>query len=192
MNGPTSSEAPDAVAVTDMQLATFSTSAGLLRRLGAACYDSLLLIAVLMIATIPFLPFLHGRVLVPQEVGWPLVYAYRVWLVAVSVVFFGFFWTRRGRTLGMQAWRLRVEDERGALLTWPLAVRRLIFVTAPWLPSLIVFAAAEQLGSRMLKSLGMALLLIGFASLATYRFDPCGRTWSDRHAKSRLVTLPKT
>jgi uncharacterized RDD family membrane protein YckC len=164
--------------------------AGLLRRLGALLYDTLLVIAVLMIATIPFLPFAHGRPLVPQEVGWP-AYVYRAWLVLVIVLFFGFFWTRRGQTVGMQAWRLRVEDEQGATLTWPLAVRRLIFATLPWLPSLLFLGLAERFNSPPLKWLGMGLLLLGAASLASVWFESQGRTWYERHARSRLVVLPK-
>src|SRR6267154_6365756 len=160
-----------------------ATPAGLVRRLGAMLYDTLLVIAVLMIATIPFLPFAAGRALVPQEVGWP-AYVYRAWVVLVIVLFFGFFWTRRGQTVGMQAWRLRVEDEQGATLTWPLAVKRLIFATLPWLPSWLFLGLAERFKSPLLKWLGVGLLLLGAASLATVWFESQGRTWYERRAKS--------
>lgn len=163
--------------------------ASLLRRLAAILYDGLLIIAVLMIATIPFMPFLNGRVLVPQEVGW-LAYVYRVWLVFVTGVFFGFFWTRRGQTIGMQAWRLRIEDECGQLLSWSRAMRHLAYAALPWLPSLLLLSLAEQFHSIALKWSGIALLLLGLISLAGVWFAH-GRTWHDRRAGTRVVMLAK-
>lgn len=164
--------------------------AGVVRRLGAMIYDALLVTAVLMLATVPFVPFLHGKVLVPQEVG-GLAYVYRAWLLAVSVLFFGFFWTRRGQTVGMQAWRLRLEDEHGALLTWPTALRRLSLSALPWMPSLMVFAIAEQVQSLELRRVGWGLLALGLISLASLWLNPQQRTWYDRLTRSRVVVRPK-
>ena len=38
-------------------------SAGIGRRFGAMLYDSLILVGILVVATFPFLPCLHGKVL---------------------------------------------------------------------------------------------------------------------------------
>jgi uncharacterized RDD family membrane protein YckC len=43
----------------------------------------------------------------------------------VTVLFFCVFWTWRGQTIGMIAWRLRVERSDGASLTWRDALVRL-------------------------------------------------------------------
>ena len=138
--------------------------AGLLRRLGALLYDSLLLLALFMVATALMLPLSGGEAITPA--GHPLLeFAYRAVLLALLVGFYGFFWTRRGQTLGMASWRLRVEREDGALLTWPDTLRRLA-------------AAAVSIAPA---GLGFLWMLV----------DPRRRTWHDRWTHTRVVVLPK-
>lgn len=168
-------------------------SAGVMRRLGAMVYDCLLVIAVMAVATVPFLPLLsrlHAKALVPDEVGW-LAYVYRGWELLVVVLFFGFFWTRRGQTVGMQAWRLRLENEQGALLTWSQSIKRLALASLPWLPSLLLLTLAEHFNSSPLKWLGYGSLLLGFGALATLWLNPERRTWHDRLTQSRVVVSRK-
>src|SRR4051794_16309069 len=91
--------------------------AGLARRLGALLYDSLLLLALLMIGTACFLPFTGGEAVTFD--AFPLLtVVHRVVLVLLIVGFYGVFWRQRGQTLGMASWRLRLEREDGALLQW--------------------------------------------------------------------------
>jgi uncharacterized RDD family membrane protein YckC len=138
--------------------------AGLPRRLAAMFYDSLLLLAILMIATAAFLPLTGGEAITPT--GTPaLEYLYRVVLLALVVLFFGTFWTRRGQTLGMATWRLRVEREDGSLLTWGDTVVRLGASLLSWLP------------------LGLGYLWI--------LVDRDRRAWHDRLSRTRVVVLPK-
>lgn len=140
-------------------------SAGLLRRLGALVYDGLLLLAALMIATALFLPLTGGEALDPHRN--PLLeWIYRAVLVLVVVGFFGLFWTRSGQTLGMAAWRLRVEREDGTRLSWADSVRRLAAAVLSWLP------------------LGFGYLWIVF--------DADRRAWHDHLSRSRVVVLPKS
>ncbi len=138
--------------------------AGLLRRLGALLYDSLLLLALFMVATAILLPLTGGEAITPAAHP-ALEFAYRAALLALLVGFYGCFWTRRGQTLGMASWRLRIEREDGALLTWPDTVRRLA-------------AAAVSLAPA-----GLGLLWI--------LFDPQRRAWHDRWTRTRVVVLPK-
>lgn len=138
--------------------------AGLLRRLGALLYDSLLLAALFMAATALMLPLTGGEA-ITAAVHPVLEYVYRAVLLAVLVAFYGFFWTRRGQTLGMASWRLRVEREDGALLTWGDTLRRLA-------------AAAVSLAPA---GLGFLWILI----------DPGRRAWHDRWTRTRVVVLPK-
>ena len=138
--------------------------AGLLRRLGAMLYDGLLLLAVLMVATGLFLPFTGGEAISPREDP-ALELVYRAVLVLLSVGFFGIFWTRRGQTLGMASWRVRVEREDGALLDWGDTLRRLAAALLSWLP------------------LGLGFLWI--------LLDPQRRAWHDRLSRTRVVVVPK-
>jgi uncharacterized RDD family membrane protein YckC len=138
--------------------------AGLLRRLGAMLYDGLLLLAVLMVATALFLPLTGGEAIDPRTD--PLLeFVYRAVLVLLVVGFFGLFWTRRGQTLGMASWRLRVEREDGSLLGWGDTLRRLGWSLLSLLP------------------LGLGYLWIVF--------DPQRRAWHDRLSGTRVVVLPK-
>ncbi len=78
-------------------------NSGLMRRLGAIVYDSLLVLALLFVVTIPFIAIRGGQ---PVEAGDSLLY--RLCLAVVIFVFFTGFWSHSGRTLGMQSWGLRV------------------------------------------------------------------------------------
>lgn len=104
-------------------------SAGVLRRLGAMIYDCLPVLALLIVATFAFMPFVHGKVLVPREVG-ALAYVYWLVQLALTAGFFVFFWTRKGQTVGMLAWRLRLQRVDGSLPDWRVALARLAIVFA--------------------------------------------------------------
>ena len=99
-------------------------SAGVLRRFGAMLYDLLLVIAILFIVTALFLPFTGGEAITPER-SMVVERIYQAVLLFVVVVFFCLFWTWRGQTVGMLAWRLRVERSDGTLLTWRDALLRL-------------------------------------------------------------------
>jgi len=161
--------------------------AGVVRRLGAMVYDGMLVMAVLAVATIPFLVIAPRKIVIPSEVGWGLYLAYLFWQMIVIASFFGFFWTRRGQTLGMQVWKLRVEDERGNLLSWPQALLRLLYATLPWLPAYVCLSIAEQLHSSLLKRTGAALLLLAAANLVVLKFSRDQRSWHDKLSHSRVV-----
>ena len=60
-------------------------------------YDSLLVAAVLMVATAAFLPFTRGEAITLDRFG-PLEYVYRAVLLLLIVAFFGWFWTAHGQT----------------------------------------------------------------------------------------------
>jgi uncharacterized RDD family membrane protein YckC len=138
--------------------------AGLLRRLGALLYDTLLLVAVLMIATSLFLPLTGGEA-ITSAAGWPLEWAYRTVLAGLVVLFYGSFWTRSGQTLGLKSWRLRLERDDGARLTWADTLRRLAAATLSLLPA----------------GLGWLWIVV----------DPDKRAWHDRLSRTRVVVVPK-
>jgi len=150
-------------------------------------YDALLMTAVQIVATVPFLPFLHGRVLVAREVG-ALAYLYHAWQLLVVVMFFGVFWTHKGRTLGMQAWQLRMRALDGALPTWRDALRRLLYAAIPWLPAFAVLTLADNLQPReILLWIGGGLSALGFANYFVAWLDPERRSWHDRFLRTRVV-----
>ena len=111
--------------------------AGLLRRLASLMYDGLVVIAFAMLTTIMYLFFIQSLISFDvlslgkyEDVsaliqGSSLLYGLRaILLVLVSVLFFSYFWTKSGQTIGMRAWRLKVQTPDGALLSWPKAMLR--------------------------------------------------------------------
>ena len=99
---------------------------GLPRRLAAVVYDGLLLFAVLFAATALVLPFAGGSAIAPAN---PL---YLLYLLGVSYLYFAWFWTHGGQTLGMRAWRFRVLTQAGEALTWRRAGLRFGCALLSW------------------------------------------------------------
>ena len=68
----------------------------ILRRLGSALYDSLLLVALVFIATWPFIAFFGD-----STHGWRR-HLLQAWIVVVAGAYLVWFWTRSGQTLPMK------------------------------------------------------------------------------------------
>jgi uncharacterized RDD family membrane protein YckC len=101
-------------------------SPGFFRRLAAIVYDSLLLLAVLFFATLLVLPFNHGEAYDSSQLYFPL------YLIGVSFVFYGWFWTHGGQTLGLRAWKMRVVSDNHDPLTWWQAWLRFVGALISW------------------------------------------------------------
>jgi uncharacterized RDD family membrane protein YckC len=138
--------------------------AGVLRRFGAMLYDTLVVSALAMLLTMALLPLTGGEAILAERVG-AYEYVYRGLLVLLVIVFFGAFWTRRGQTLGMVAWRLKVERDDGTSLRWSDALLRLAGASV----SLLAFG------------LGYFWIWIDRDRLA----------WHDRWSRTRVIVLPK-
>ena len=134
-------------------------TSGLLRRLAAGIYDSLLVIALLVVPTLVAMAMRGGEPIPPGDVLFQLL------LLMTAAIFFSWFWSHGGQTLGMRAWRLQVEQRSGAPLTVQTALVRFCI----GLISLAVF--------------GLGLLWV--------LFDPDKLAWHDRATDTRVVVLPK-
>lgn len=137
-----------------------AVNATLLRRLGAMLYDGLLVAAVLMLATVPFVAERGGETVEPDD-----NFLYQLSMLIVMYLFFVFFWTRGGQTLGMRAWRLRLETDDGSSPS--ITVASLRFFVA--IVSLIPFG------------LGFLWQL----------WDKDKLTWHDRIAGTRMLHYPR-
>ncbi len=100
--------------------------ASLARRIGAMIYDSLLIIALLFMATIPFIAIRGGESVEPQD------FYYQLTMLLVVYVFFVGFWTSKGRTLGMQSWGLQLVTPQGRLPSVSAASLRFIVSIISW------------------------------------------------------------
>ncbi|WP_298941469.1 RDD family protein [uncultured Psychromonas sp.] len=108
--------------------------ASFFKRLGAYIYDLFALGAVLMLATVLALL----AVVIASKVGAIDLSVYKdtadylgqslVFLIYLSVViigFFTYFWSQAGQTIGMKAWRLRVQNSDGSNISFTQALIRL-------------------------------------------------------------------
>ena len=139
----------------------------LLRRLGAMLYDGMLIGALLLLAMALVVIALGSLQ------GWenfdpgglrrhPLYIAY---LCCIPLLFFGWFWTHGGQTLGMRVWRIQVVTLDGG----PLGLRQ----------AMLRFCSAL---------LSWAALGLGFLWVL---FDRERMAWHDRLSGTRLVLVPK-
>lgn len=145
--------------------------ANFIRRIAAMVYDSLLVIALLMLTTGIYM-YASAAILGTQEyraiadsganIGDP---ALSVILFLTLYGFFGYFWTRSGQTLGMQVWNIRIQNEDNSSITWMQALIRLLGCLA----SMLAFG------------LGYAWILI----------DAQNRSWQCMLSKTSVVRIAK-
>ncbi|TQV85674.1 RDD family protein [Exilibacterium tricleocarpae] len=147
-------------------------SAGPLRRVAALVYDSLLLIALslaygfLGVAITVVITGADPQTLEPIAASpWLFI----GWVITLAL-FYCVFWRRGGQTLGMRAWRLKLErdtegDGGGTIPGWRECLLRCL-VAPP------------------------ALAAAGLGYWWCY-FDPKGRSLQDRLSATRVVVVPK-
>ncbi|HIG79604.1 MAG TPA: RDD family protein [Cycloclasticus sp.] len=99
---------------------------GIFKRLAVIVYDLLLLIAVFFAATLAILPFQKDNLFEPNS------WMFSVYLLLVSFVFYGWFWTRGGQTLGLVAWKLQVVNNNGSAISWKQAFIRFTTAILSW------------------------------------------------------------
>lgn len=132
--------------------------ASLIKRLMAMLYDFMLVLAIWVVTGFVAVALNDG-----EAVEGPL---FNTALFCITFLFFGFFWTRLGQTLGMQAWRLRVQTLDGYRLSWSRALMRFMLAIISLIP----------LG------LGYIWILFSDEKLA----------WHDKLSETCIVQLPKT
>lgn len=99
---------------------TGASAAGLLRRSLALVYEALLLAALLLAGSLPFVMLAHGT---QWGLARPL---FQLYLAALTGVYFTWQWRRGGRTLPMKTWRLRLVTRSGEPLEWRHALKRFL------------------------------------------------------------------
>jgi uncharacterized RDD family membrane protein YckC len=134
------------------------TNASLGKRLAALVYDGFLIVAIWMISSLALLA-------VTDSEGHLQGAAYQAFLYAELLIFFVYFWSFKGQTLGMQVWRIMAVQESGRALTPTQATVRFLIAT----PSIACFG------------LGLLWLLVSPEKTALH----------DLLSRSRVVQLPK-
>jgi len=113
--------------------------AGIIRRLASWVYDLLVAVAVYMVAgAFGFLVFAtlayfgmidmqgHQHLIEAQQSSVLYSTLIYIWNLSWVSFFFIFFWNKSGQTIGMKAWRLRVQNQDGSLISKTTGLKRLL------------------------------------------------------------------
>ncbi|MFO7602490.1 MAG: RDD family protein [Gammaproteobacteria bacterium] len=112
------------------------------RCLFASLYDALVLLALCFLAMAIITPFFNSHDMTQRLLA-------GLYLLAVIVAFYLWFWTHGGQTIGMRAWRLQLLTHEGQPIRPAQGLLRLGTALPPWLglgiALLLASVSAEKL-----------------------------------------------
>ncbi|OUU78939.1 MAG: hypothetical protein CBC38_06385 [Gammaproteobacteria bacterium TMED78] len=94
--------------------------AGFFKRILANIYDSIIILALIMVLTLAIIIFRDGKEIVHSSTWFTL------FIFASHFSFFIWFWTHGGQTLGMRAWGIRVVSSKRESIGLICCIRRYI------------------------------------------------------------------
>ena len=146
-----------------------SPPVGLIRRIMAIFYDFFLLIAILFLATAIFNALLNqGKALAAEN---PYTTFLSFYLGSIIFLYFGWFWTHGGQTLGMKTWKIKlISNERETTNFWAISWKQ------------VFIREATAIISCLCLGLGF------FWSV----FDNKKRCWHDMASNTTLIDLRQT
>lgn len=165
--------------------------AGMMVRLYCIIYDGLLLLALWMITSALLVPLAtpdqaarqHQLTVTPEAFRQFVLFPA---MVAITWLFYGYFWTRAGQTLGMQTWRLRVVRADGHPLRWSDAITRC--ASACLLP--VVCGLLGQLAYNTPKAVLLSMTLGFVGNYAWMLWNGRRLAWHDQLSRTVVLRLP--
>jgi uncharacterized RDD family membrane protein YckC len=167
-------------------------TAGLIRRVVSFMYEILLLTALLLIAEGVFQGVfqLISGLSVTQLTDYPWIGVVNfVWLLLVTLFYFGWCWMRGGQTLAMKTWRSRLLMQDGTSLTRHAVLIRFAVASVCYGPLLPVYLLARKQAEY--QPLLWVSLVLFVLPLLWALFDRDKQFLHDRLAKTRMVFFPK-
>lgn len=165
--------------------------APLWRRIAAAFYDGLLLLALWLSGTL-LAVVAQDLLRLPSGAGWQQ--GLRLYYLMIGLLFFGGCWTHGGQTPGLRAWRLRLQRDDGATLRWPVAAVRYLAMLVSWIIALLpLLALIPALRGHFpgLATAGAVAVVALAAGLLWTRLDARRRSPQD-HLASTVTVLVRT
>ena len=153
-----------------------------LRRFACMMYEGVLLFGVVFLADYLF------DTLTQSRHALALRHARQAWLFVAIGVYFVLCWRRRGQTLPMKTWNIRLLDRDGAAPSVGRLVLRYVLAWPPVLAAAaLVWSASAATGWR---SVNTFIVIAPFAVFIWSWFDPDGQFLHDRLLGTRLRNAP--
>ncbi|NVK10857.1 MAG: RDD family protein [Gammaproteobacteria bacterium] len=159
------------------------------RRYAALAYDALLLMAISLGYFGLVTAVYYALGITTEETGYQVSYdkvtgfiVFLLWIV-LMVAFFGWFWRRNGQTLGMQAWKIRVQAPSGDFINW----RQVVLRCTTSLSAIAVYLLLNALSLEIHWSIAAAVALASMIPLPW----TSGLAINDSLSHSRVVQVPK-
>ncbi|MDH5179625.1 MAG: RDD family protein [Gammaproteobacteria bacterium] len=156
--------------------------ASVLRQLAALFYDGLLLLAIVLVALIP-VTLITSQGQLPRNHP-----VFQIYLSGICFLYFAWFWTRNGKTLGMRVWHIKIQRMDGELISWSQALLRFLTAIPTWfilfLSLLIHYAPLKTLPEWSAGASAGPLFMIGMVMLV---IDHWPNGWRDRLTKTAIV-----
>jgi len=156
-----------------------SITATVTRRLLASFYDVLLLLGILFAVSACAVAINKG-----VAVTHP---AYYLSLFLTAFVFYGWFWTHDGQTLGMRTWKIKIISDKGDKVSWKQSAIRFtsaLVVSLPAITGLIWLFTDDN--KRFWAVLALLPLVSGLIWLL---YDRERLAWHDKLSATRLISL---
>ena len=117
---------------------TTVAAVGIMRRLAAIIYDLFLLVAVILVAVSLFtivVELIAGQSSSSELLDTPWIkLLFQLYLLLVSALFYVWFWTHGGQTLGLKVWKLKVVDDNLCEIGMKKAAMRLVWSVVTCIP----------------------------------------------------------
>ena len=138
--------------------------ASFVKRLCAMFYDGLLALSFVLVFGFFSMVIVQSIFSIQNvESGSITAKIFFVYVVFLCFVFYAWFWTHGGQTLGMRAWKIKLVQNNGAPVSWIQAFFRFSYSLISWLP----FGA------------GYLWMLV----------DKNKRTWHDKVSRSHIIDI---
>lgn len=159
----------------------------IIKRLLAAFYDSLLILASLFFATLLTLPFTKGEIAAENNIYMS------IYLFAVIIIFYGWFWTHGGQTLGMRTWKQKLVSLNGNSVSWTQSFIRVLTGTPAWILFLIslllwMFPEKTHVTKYLASTPAWLMVLVSFIWVL---LDNRSGNWRDKISGTQIVTTEK-
>lgn len=159
----------------------------IIKRLLAAFYDGLLILASLFFATLLTLPFTQGEIAAENKIYMS------IYLYAVIIIFYGWFWTHGGQTLGMRTWKQKLVSLKGKAVSWQQSFFRVISGTPAWILFLIslllwIFPDKTHATTYLANTPAWLIVLVSFIWIL---LDNRSENWRDKISGTQIITIEK-